>query len=338
MGKKNLKIDILEPSQLHLWDIFVKSTRYGSIFQTSSFLHIVAKSFQRNFVIPIAKFGDQIVGGAVLLPRKKFGISYTTSPFYVPYNGFIISDFSILKPDYKIAEKQGQILNSLRQFIESEFVFAQLYVPSSLWDCRSLILNNWRFEPVYNVRIDLTHKPLIENLRRNQKRNILKVEEDECDISLTKDVEKIYELYNNSYFHHQLISPIDRKNFVSFSSEILEAGIGKCYQVRKGDEVTAVLLVIEDFPTVYTLFAGRISDKKYDNTELYLYWRLMNLYQGKGYKIMDMLGGMEPSIAYVKMGLGGRFFRFDQVIYTKGNLYQILFMAMRSMKMIKRKV
>jgi hypothetical protein len=337
VGKKSIKISTLEPSQLHLWDIFVKNSRYGSVFQTSSFLQIVAKSFQRNSVILAAKDGDRIVGGAVLLPLKKFGIYYTTSPFYIPYNGFIVSDFPLLKPYYKIVEKQGKIIDSLRQFIESEFVFAQLYIPSHLWDCRSLFLNNWRFEPVYNVQLDLTHKPLVENLRRNQKRNILKVEKEGCEISLTEDVEKLYELYYNSYLHHHLDPPVSRKHFISFSSEILKAGIGKCYQTRKGKEITAVLLVIEDFPTIYTLLAGRVLDKKYDNAELYLYWKLMNIYQENGYKIMDMLGGMEPSITYVKMGLGGKLYRFDQVFYRKSNFYQILFMAMQRMKMIKRK-
>ncbi len=336
MTKNIFKLDLLLPEKWDLWDNFVNNTVGGLIFHTSKFFKIIKEAFKRSVYVLSVFQGERIVGGVVLYPQRKIGINYLTSPFYIPYNGFILSDFNESKSYRKRIELQNKILDLLRKEIESKYFFAHLNLMPTIFDYRPLILNKWEFLPTYNIFIDLQDKQDLSSLlRRNQSRNILKSKNVDYQLTSTENVDTLYDLVKNSYAYHHLIPPIRERVFKLFSAKLLQTEIGKCYTLKKDNHTAAVILVVENFPNVYTLFAGRNVHENFTNAELYLYWRLMNIYQQDGYEIFDMLGGMVPSIAYIKLGLGGKLFRYDQLYYYKSPLYKLIFQLER--ERIRRK-
>lgn len=336
MAKNIFKLDILQPEKWDLWDKFVKNTAGGLIFQTSKFFRIIKETFNRSVYILSVFQGEQIVGGLVLYPQRKIGINYLTSPFYIPYNGFIISDFNESNSYRKRIELHNKILDLLRKEIESKYFFAHLNLMPTIFDHRPLILNKWEFLPTYNIYINLQEeKDLSSLLRRNQSRNILKSKNIDYQLTSTENVYTLYDLVKNSYACHHLTPPISEREFKLFSAKLVQTKIGKCFTLKKDNHTAAAILVVENFPNVYTLFAGRNVHENFTNAELYLYWKLMNIYQKNGYEIFDMLGGMVPSIAYIKLGLGGKLFRYDQLYFYRSPLHKFIFQLER--ERIRRK-
>jgi hypothetical protein len=326
--KREFKLKVLAPQEYHLWDDFLASSKHGTIFQTSKFIRIIVDSFRRSAKILTVLQAEQIVGGIVLFPKKMMNKYYVSSPFYVPYNWFVISEFDNANSYRRQVDLQHRVLDLMQQEIISNYVYAHLTVPPELEDFRCLVENDWQFSPTFNIQVTLnSEEDLIQLLRRNQRRNIEEAERYNYDFRLTQNITDLYRLVELSYAHHMRYPPLNESIFHKFCSNLLEVQSVKLYELNKNNQVVSSLLVVEDNPTVYAFFAGRDLKTEHTNAELYLYWKLMQYYRDKGYKVFDFLGGMVPSIAYVKLGLGGHFFRFDQISYYRNSLIQFFLKA-----------
>jgi hypothetical protein len=321
--KTDFELKILSPKEYDIWDKFVVNSKYGSIFQTAKYIGIIADSFRRPAKILAVLQADKIVGGIVLLPRKMIYKYYVSSPFFMPYNWFIISEFDNANSYRRRVGLQHRVLDLLQQEIISNYVYAHLSVSPELEDFRCLVQNNWHFSPTFHIHMALNSKEGLDHLlRRNQRRNIEEAERYNYDFRLTQNIKDLFRLVELSYSHHKLYPPLNQSDFHKFCSNLLEAETAKIYELNKENQVVSSLFVVENKPTVYAFFAGRDLKREHANAELYLYWKLMQYYRDKGYKVFDFLGGMVPSIAYVKLGLGGHFFRFDQISYYRNSFIQ----------------
>ena len=118
---------------------------------------------------------------------------------------------------------------------------------------------------------------------------------------------------------------MSREQFINFSRKLIESKIAKCYAIIRNKKILSAMLVVEDKSTAYALFSGK--DFKYDkkDSELYLHYSLMNYYKDNNYKFFDLLGAMSPSIARVKLELGGQLERWDRAVYFKNRSSRMLY-------------
>jgi len=330
------KIVYLDPTDWNQWDRFVGQTPQGSIFQTSAYINCVKKAFERPAEIVTVFRRNRLVGGVVLYPQKHFGLPYVGTPFFVPRNGFILDEFKESFFYYKRINSRNKVLELLLKEIESRFVFCALQ-QSSEEDLRQLMWKNWQFIPDYTVVVYLQqNKDIFQQMDKDVRRRIRIFEKTGFKFEQLKQLNPVYKLLEESYGRHGLNPPIARSHFIEFSQSLLNSNLGKCFAVNQGGEISAFALVVENFPAVYGLFSGRNFIKAYSNAELYLQWRIIQEYQANGYKIFDMLGGMVPSIAKVKLELGGRLVRRDNVRYFRNRFYEFLFDIEASRKRKKR--
>ncbi len=337
MAASKFTLRLLGEGEYSKWDKFVRSSSQGTVFQLSTYLRIIQKVFQRAPRIVAVLDSDNIMGGTVLYPLQKFGIRYFTQPFYLPYNGFILSDFAFAKEYAKRISSQQHVLEKLQNYIEQHFVFGELYLSPHISDFRSLIWQKWEFMPEFSLEMDIKKpKDLSQVIRRNQMKHIQKFENISPHFGEIEDPQIIFNLINQSYRYHKTSPPIPENQFVQLIREILNNKLGRIWGIKVDDRWIAAMLVIEYFPIFYSLFSGRDTNFTDSEGKIYLYWKILNHYQEKDFEIFDMLGAMSPSISRVKIEIGGKLKRADKVTYFKSGLYRFLLLLQNRKTMKKR--
>ncbi len=333
----NFKIEYLSSDQDVLWDNFLPESVNGTVFQSSAYWRAVERSFGRPIQVVSVVRQNEIVGGCLLFPKKRWGFSYTTTPFLIPYNSFILHSFTETSQERRRINYQAEVTNLLRQELERRFGFVQLDLTPAVIDFRCLLNGKWKFFPRFNIVIDLQRaENLFDHLRRNQRRGIKSFEKQSFDVKPGDDLSLFYQLVTQSYHRHSLHPPLSRQLFENFLGELLKENLARYLTIIVNNKTVAGILVVLDKNRVYALFAGKDFGGDWDDAELYLHWYLMQHFQQGGIRYFDLLGGMVDSIAHFKFGLGGMLWRYDQIYYFKNSAMEIIFTALEKRKKVKR--
>lgn len=315
--------EYIKPSQWKLWDEFVKESPQGTIFQTFSYIQCVTEAFQRPAKILSVWGRNRIVGGVVLYPLKRWGLSYATTPYFIPYNGFLLHHFNESSFYYRRTYLQNKALAMLMNEIGKTFAFVDLHQSPSLEDMRELIWKKWQFTPEYTVLVHLQRgEDLLQFVERDQRRRIRNFESQNIKFQPITEMEALYQLMEKSYFRHRIHPPLPRELFLTFTKDLLERQLAACHGIFRNDEFLSAVLTVEDFPTVYALFSGKTDTDDASSAELYLFWKIIQYYRGKSFQTIDFLGAMVPSIAKIKMELGGVLQRSDRTVNYRNKLIE----------------
>jgi len=333
----SFRLQYLPPEQYPRWDAFLEESTNGTIFQSTAYVLAVSRSFQREVQILAVLQQDQICGGVVLFPRKKFGQRYLTTPFFVPYNSFIVSKFSGTKIERRRIKYQSEVLEMLCAELEKQYPFIQMDLTPGITDFRCLVWRNWKFTPSFNIIIDLQKEQnLFDQIRRNQQRDIMNFEKNDYLVKSGSDVKVLFQLLQQSYRQHGIEPPLEEVVFETFVRELLDHKLANYFLIEVQGRPVAGLMVIQEKQRVYALFAGKDFQGDWAEAELYLHWHLMQYYREYGVKVLDLLGGMVDSIAHFKFGLGGTLFRYDQLYFFRNNLLEWLFKTVKKKRESKR--
>lgn len=334
---ENFKIEYLLAEKYDLWDEFLHRSVNGTIFQSSTYLKAVERSFRRPVQILSVTQHDEIVGGCVLFPKQRWGFSYATTPFLIPYNGFILGSFSQTSQERRRINYQAEVLDLLRLELERRYGFIRLDLTPEVIDFRCLLNGKWKFFPHFNIVIDLQRKEnLFDRIRRNQRRGIKTFEKLDFKVKENQDLKTFYQMVRQCYHRHELHPPLDSQLFENFIHELLRQQIANYFTIQIDDRPVAGMLVILDKNRVYALFAGKDFGGDWDDAELYLHWHLIQRFQEHGIHYFDLLGGMVKSIAHFKLGLGGSLWRYDQIYYFRSSLFEMIFNIVEKRKKAKR--
>jgi hypothetical protein len=328
VAKSEYRLQKISSDEWASWDSFVRNSPQGTVFQTTPYLNAFSSAFKRNIEILAVTENDELIAGLVVLPKKRGGIRYTTSPYLIPFNGIIMKDVSTLGSYLKKVKFHQRVVSLIQQELEKRFHYSEIYLASSIMDIRSFIWQNWHIQPDYSINIPLQdHDNLIDGLPHNQRRHIRKFEKSEFTLEESQDYEICYNLMYQSYRHHGIKPPIEQQNYTEFVSLLFKNKLQKTYLISIAEKAAAFMIVIEDKPLVYALFSGKNFKQEQSEAELYLHWRLLQLYQDKSYDSFNLLGAMSPSISRVKLELGGRLVRQDIGRYFKNGIIRLLLQA-----------
>jgi hypothetical protein len=322
---KYLKSDLWDK-----WDNFLHLSQQGTIFQSSKYLQIYSSAFKREVKIGTVLQNNQILGGVVCLPNKKYGIPYLSQPYLIPYNGIILKEFSETSFYQKKLSKQNKVYNIILSVIEKQYKICSLHQTNFREDLRLPFFRGWQFEPHYTVKINLgkviTHPT--QFIAKDQRRRIRTLEKKDLQFNLKSDTSELYDLVNLSYSTHNLKFAIPRSHFIHFVNQLLEEKVAKCFSLSIGGQTVCSILVLEDFPRLFALFSGKLEKPDFSSSELFLIWKVMKEYGKQKFEEFDLLGAMVPSIAKIKIDLGGNLVRSDQIKYFRNKIYQLLFNLM----------
>ena len=338
MASSKLKLSYLDESDWSVWDEFVRTSSLATVFQSTKYIHIYCKAFNRLAQVAVVKRGDFVVGGVVLYPNTFRGFSYLSMPYLIPYNGFVLDSFSETSFYYKRIHHQREVLEVLLKELEKKWVFCSFHQTPSLEDLRVLIDHKWEFIPEYTVTIPLQEVYRSPDLfiAKDQRRRIRNFEAESPVLEESANVAALYDMMVSSYNSHGFIPPISREPFIRFSKSLLSENLGRCFILKKSNQLLSGLLVIEDFPKVYAMFSGRKQGKFASSSEIYLLWAIIKKYAQENFQEFDLLGAMVPSIAKIKLELGGKLVRSDKIYYFRSSVHRILFHFLVSRRQKRR--
>ncbi|MFZ0389426.1 MAG: GNAT family N-acetyltransferase [Calditrichia bacterium] len=326
MKKEAFLLKYLDEGEWQKWDAFVGESPYGTIFQKSAYLTCLKQVFNRPVEIMAILHRDTIKAGIVVLPGKKAGISYCTTPFFLPYNGFILDSFNDSKYYYQRNKYQNHALSKLLSEINKRFSYSQFFLHPRFEDERPLVWRKWSIDPRYTVRVNLQGKTdLLKSVDRDQRRRIRNMEKEDFELSESKDPGLLYDMILQSYRKHAKKPPLQQRHYLELVSGILKKGFGEMLVLKKADKAVSAVLLVRDEPVVYALFSGRVMDPNLSGAEIYLFYLVMQRYRGQGYQTLDLLGAMEPAITKTKLELGGRLVRWDEARYFRNSVIRLLF-------------
>ena len=323
MANQELTIRILSETEYSLWDELVRESSLGTVFQTSCYLKCVQKSFARPAEIVGVFRRQHLWGGTILLPRQKFGIQYASTPFYLPYNGIVLNDFSAKQFYFHRIEWQNRVLLLLLQFLEKKYAFVDLHLHARFPDVRPLAWKGWDFMPEITA-VSYLQEDLQSLMERDQRRRLRRLEEKHPIFADNCPSETLVQLWQASYLRHHKKPPLPPDALRNFAQLLVKRNVARIWGLKIGNEWTTAVLVVEDADTVYAMFSGRSARVGLSSEELYLFYRVMEAYRKAGKRKMDFLGAMEPSIAKVKLEMGSRLQRSDRIRYYRNPFLKIV--------------
>ena len=281
--------------------------------------------FNKNCEVIYAEKGDTILAAAVLFPRKKLGLCYSATAFYIPYDGILLNPLSERKRDCHKIALQEQLVADILQEIGNKFQYVTLKLSPDLFDLRPFVWQNWQVEPEYSVVFNFAElSPDYDSIENSQKRKLKQIEKLNMEIVESDDSQILFDFWSQSYAGHRRKTPLPEIQFKQFVDNLIAAKIGKLYFLQQNAIYLAGLFVLQDKESTYFMFSGRNFENESSGTELYLIYQTLLKYQSAGFKKADLLGAMVPSIAKVKLELGGKLKRSDNVTFYRNSRIKFL--------------
>ena len=319
------KIEYIDIFKSDKWDEFISRSSLGTLFQSSPYVKSVREAFNRPVETICVIHGGEILGGVILYSGKHFGLSYVPRPYFIPYNGFILSDFPDVSYYYRKISLQNSVLTLLRDELEKRYLYCSLQQTQELTDLRNLLWHGWHITPEYTVIIPLQgNRDLFSRVDRYQRRRIRTLETEDLTFSEEIIPQEFFTLMEKSYHSHRLQPPLSGDKWIRFVKLLQNNDLARTFGLKIGDKLVTALLTVEGEPKVYGLFSGREVGSEYSGMEIYLIWKVMEYYRSKNFENFDLLGAMVPSIAKTKLELGGILKRSDSLLYYKNKMIRSL--------------
>ncbi len=330
---------ILSSEEWTQWDNFVSRVSGGNIFQQSKFLRLFSEVFQQPVEILAIFRRNRLTGGLTCFPRRRLGLGYSAAPYFIPYNGVLLDPIEEISDESRRNARQVALLRDLLNQLQQRFSLVVVDQPDNLADLRPFGWNGWQCQPQYTVLVPLDdEKKMWEAVERDQRRKIRRLQEQGFTLREGDDVALLYALLEGSYRLHRQNPPLPQRHFLPFSRALLDNRLARLFFLQKDSKVFSALLMLEDAPRAYALFSGRIPHRDASGTEVFLMWQVLNHYRKRQFQEVDLLGAMVPSIAKIKLELGGRLLRYDRFLYFKNGLVEWLFKTGVSYFKRKRKI
>ncbi len=272
-------------------------------------------------------------------PRRRFGFRYSTAPFFIPYNGILLDPLREVTNETRRMVQQAALLQALLESLQQRYALVVMEQPPVLADLRPFVWNAWHCQPQYTVVISLhSEEEMLTAVEKDQRRKIRRLQEQNFQLRESEDGELLYNLLEQSYRKHQRVPPLPRSHFLPFVRKLLNQKLARLFVLVNKNEPLAALLMLEDFPRSYALFSGRVLRSDASGTELFLIWQALRYYRERRFQEVYLLGAMVPSIAKIKLELGGRLVRYDRFHYFRNRWVQFLFNVGTSYLGRKRKI
>ncbi|HFE63854.1 MAG TPA: GNAT family N-acetyltransferase [Caldithrix sp.] len=337
MSSAELTFSYLPAERWEEWDVFVNRSPQGTIFQSSRFIRCVTDTFHRPAKTAVVFRQDSILGGCVLYPLQRVGLRYSTTPYFIPYNGLLLDPFSESPFYFKRNSRQNRVSELLLKNIEKDYAFCQFRQSPNLEDLRHFIWRKWKVQPEYSVVLRLDgNRNLLDSMENAQRRRFRQIESRGCRVEPTDQADLIFRQMSGSYQSHGMKPPLERDVFERFVKNLLDNQIATIYAAELDKRIAATLLVVEDRPDLYALFSGRDFETDSSGTELFLIWKVAEMYAGQNYRKMDLLGAMIPSITKVKLEMGGQLQRSDVTLFFRNQFYRAMFDGFSALQQKRR--
>jgi len=321
----NIETRLLKTSEYELWDQFVDSSPFGTIFHKSIWLQPVAGFQQLSFDVVGCFKGGQLTGGMALAWKKKFGkIPVIQMPLKTPFFGPVIS-YSDTKYRSKIESQVLTATTALTDFLKSRYQHIHAQFPPAFTDVRPYVWNGFEAGVHYTYMGDLTAaSQLLEGFDSDIKRRIKKARELDHQIiveSSEKNIAFAWELEQASFKRQNFgLVSLGKEEFTAFIRKLAELDAAEVHTItHEGSPVASVVSILDKVKNVaYYWMAGAQKESLSTGLNQLLIQDIVERYINTGLEKFDLVGADTDTIARYKSTLNFPLVPIYSVTHSQG--------------------
>jgi len=321
----DLKTRYLSEEEYDLWDQFVDSSSFGTIFQKSVWLNNISKWQNLKFSIAGCFKGQDLIGGMAFTWERKYSmIPIIHLPVKTPFFGIVLPH-SEKKYNSKIESQFHSIIYALISLILPEFkLFYSILSPENI-DIRPYIWLGFNTKVHYSYRFELNKETdLISSFDYSIRKQINKGKQINHDFytNCSEDFIGIaWKLEQKSFDRQKFKFKYSQLNdFKHFIGKLIQQDSVKIYTItHQGKPIASRILILDRSKRIaYDWLAG--IDKNYLQTGLNQSLMLYSLEDliNSDFKTFDFGGAGTKSIAKYKSKYNFKLVPYYSVSKSKG--------------------
>ncbi|MBI5682003.1 MAG: GNAT family N-acetyltransferase [Deltaproteobacteria bacterium] len=313
----------LNVNEYGCWDKFVSELSTVSIFDETDWLATISEIMGCSLKILGVFSGDSIIGGVTLTASKKFGMAIAGRIPLCPTNSCVLSP-SLSKFSDRTTRHTLEITDAIAQVLQSNFDFVVVTNNHHLNDIRAFSWQDWRTSVQYTYCIDLPSIDIskVPPNRRNKMRN---AEKAGIIVKEMDNPETAHELLEKTYKRKGLSPPVTQEQLSQIYTRHRENITLLFAMVGNSGKAVAVHITLKDAKRKagYYLLGGFDPEYISTNAPSLLQWREIEYLREKGFKVLDLVGAEDKSIATFKSEFGGELVPYFQVSHVS-HRYRII--------------
>ena len=299
---------ILDEREYEAWDRFVVACPTASLYATTQYLEVLAKSVDGRFRIMALTRNDRFVGGIALFERPTRWGQVLQPRLLLQYNGFVLGASDSKYPSQQTSMTIG-LTNQLAEFLEEQHYAST--VIKCRWpftDARAFLERGWQAIPSYTYIMPLSDLERQWDLvDRNIKRLIRRCDKDGLSVTMDDDFDSFYRMHRETHDRKGAPIYLPEQIFAEYFYDLHRAGIARLYHARLPDgmSIAGQLVLAGDHPVCETVSA--CADGKYLSTggNAFLRWKAFESLAADGYTHNDLTDANLNSVTRFKSQFGG---------------------------------
>lgn len=209
-------MEILIIDDSRIWDDFIDSSPYGTIFHKRGFLETIEKHTGYT-LLPYGMYAkDKLVCVFPVFLKTNYGVNVILSPpprTGVPYMGFVMSEeYDTLTQNGKEVRMREVILELTGKLDEFSPIYISIQVIPSFIDVREFKWNDYSIEPLftYYLPTDAPLEEILKGFSRSTRNAIKRIIENKFNIEIKEstDLDPFYEILSKRYEEQGIRFPI----------------------------------------------------------------------------------------------------------------------------------
>jgi len=280
----------------------ILSSYHSSVFLSKNWINLYDNRV-RSY--GIYNESGKIVGGFVLMKKRKLGINYFRPPMYMP-NIFLFYE-NKSKNLSKRSTEEKRLMTQLVEFVETlPYHIISIYFPSNFIDIQPFIWKKFKVNPYYTYIIDLSLSfSEIENRFSPERRNDIKKAISDGIVCRNE--------YNPDIVKKLILNTFSRKGKttdIKFLDKILKdfaiESNSFTFISYKDQIPLSVVFCIYDKEFAYYILGGYNNDFKHHGAGALAVDNAIRFSKDKGIKYFDFEGSMIPEVEKYFRGFGGQ--------------------------------
>ncbi|MEL4305930.1 GNAT family N-acetyltransferase [Methanococcoides sp. LMO-2] len=293
-----MRVREIGPDEYELWDEMVEISPYGTIFQKSNWLTICKDSFNFDLKMYGCFHKDELVGGCSLFSYRVRRIFRVASSYcnMTPYGGILVKR-SASKKVRNQEEFQNNVLKNILKHIEEQgYDSVSISNPPDFIDTRQFSSNKWIKDIRYSYYFDL-REDIETRMPKGLKAIIRKANENGILVKKEDDLQRFYELINQTYERQQLIPPAQMNFYEKIMDFLHKTHQGEMWiaEMPTG-EVVAAEIIIWDNKRAHRWAATSNPDLKSHNATSLLLHNIFQDLKSRNFKEINLMSGNTPKL------------------------------------------
>lgn len=299
-----VSLDHIDAGFSRYWVELIASSTQSSFFHQLHYLKMIQAVFERPVFLWYVFRKNHLKMGGFFVPSRFFG-RILVQPYYLPY-----SDPLFYEPgDEHFISRISRMEMGLKDFaelIEKHFFLAEMEFSPQTENSRIFLgRRGWEVFPRFTYVVDLWGAGDVMSTFHKAERRQIRKRLDETEICEHVSSEEFTDLIFGSYSRHHQHPPLKKVTMMRWIEGMLGLAGMHFMGLRNRDGQLVSGLVYAIFKDkAYFILQGSVSDKGISFTPL-LYYHVYHRLKEEGICMIDLLGGMHPSIAVFKLHVGG---------------------------------